>query len=268
MVAALDGKRVLIVGGSAGIGQAVAVRACELGADVAVSARRADKLAETCERAGRGHPVVGDVRAPGGAADIVAQAVAQLGGLDLVFYAAGYAPLSRLLDTDSEAWRAVFETNVLGVHETLRAAVPRMSPAGIACVLSSETVGRPRTGLGCYGSSKAATEEALRAWQLEHPEVRFSCVAIGATQPTEFGLNFDMELLGPTLEEWAVHGLMQERFMETSEVGAFLTDTLASALANPSLNVEHLVLRSPSAVVGSATMAKDNAAAVAADAQG
>ena len=132
-----------------------------------------------------------------------------------------------------------------------------------AAVLSSEAVGRPRHGLGVHGSSKAALEESMRAWRLEHPEVRFSVVAVGATQPTEFGLNLDMDLLGPTLETWAVHGLMQVAFMESDEVAAVLVGALGSALSAPSVGIEELLLRSPSPVVGDATTATEHAEEVA-----
>jgi NAD(P)-dependent dehydrogenase (short-subunit alcohol dehydrogenase family) len=136
------------------------------------------------------------------------------------------------------------------MQQVLAAEVPHMAPGAIAAVLSSETVGRPRPSLGAYGASKAALSESLRAWRLEHPEVRFSCVALGATQPTEFGDGFEMERIVPLLDVWARHGLMQRDFMETSDVAALLAGVLGAALTFPGVGIEDLVLRSPSPVVG------------------
>jgi hypothetical protein len=90
----------------------------------------------------------------------------------------------------------------------------------------------------------------LRGWRLEHPELRFSCIALGATQPTEFGDAFDMEVLGPMVATWVRHGLMQQEFMETDDVAGLLVDLLASALQFPGVGIEELLLRSPSDILG------------------
>ncbi len=250
MTGVLAGKRVLVIGASAGIGQAFAERAVREDAQVVLVARRADKLAETVSRAGGGTAIVGDVCAEGDPAKVVAQASEELGSLDLVYFAVGYATLGSLLDTTAKQWREVFETNVLGLHETLRAAVPVMAPNAIAAVISSEIVSHPRPGLATYSSSKAAVEDALRLWQIEHPEVRFSCLSVGATQPTEFGSNFDPEVLGEMMGKWTHRGLSQERFMDTQEVAHFCAVVYGAALSLPSLNIEYISLRSPSPVVG------------------
>jgi len=248
----ISGRRVLVVGASAGVGRAFAERAVAEGAHVVMSARRSDRLAEIVAAAGGGHPVAGDVSLDEVCRRIVDEAVAELGSIDLLFYAVGLAPLAPLIETDTEAWRHVLETNVIGLQRVLAGTVPHLAEGAVAAVLSSETVGRPRPGLGAYGASKAALSESLRAWRLEHPEVRFSCVALGATQPTEFGDAFDMDTLVPVLETWVRHGLMQRDYMDTAEVASVLVDVLASALAFPSVGLEDLVLRSPSPVVGPA----------------
>jgi NAD(P)-dependent dehydrogenase (short-subunit alcohol dehydrogenase family) len=249
-MSSLVGRRILVVGASAGVGRAFAVRAVAAGAEVVLSARRPDRLADAIEAAGGGTPVVGDVRQEADCRRLVEQAVDHIGPLDLLFYAAGFAPLRALIETDSADWREVLETNVIGLQQVLAAAVPRMTDGGIAAVLSSETVGRPRSGLGAYGASKAALAESLRAWRLEHPEVRFACLALGATQPTEFGDRFDPRLLGPVLDDWVRQGLIQEAYMHTDEVAGLLADLLGSALEFPGVGIEDLVLRSPSRVIG------------------
>jgi NAD(P)-dependent dehydrogenase (short-subunit alcohol dehydrogenase family) len=122
---------------------------------------------------------------------------------------------------------------------------------GVVAVLSSETVGRPRYGLGAYGASKAALDQLLHALRVEHPLVRFTTVTVGATFPTEFGDGFDPRVLGRALSEWARHGLMTEEMMDPDEVAAVLAGVFGAALGNPTVGVEHLVLRPPSPVLGS-----------------
>lgn len=244
-MSSLAGHRILVVGASSGLGRAFAERAIRDGAHVVIAARRQARLDEIIADAGGGTGVTADVRADGDPERLVAAALAELGGLDLVFYAAGVAPLRPLVDTDADDWRYALETNVIGVQRVLASAVPAMAPGAIAAVVSSETVGRPRPALGAYGASKAAVTESLRAWRLEHPEVRFSCVALGATQPTEFGDAFQGDVLAPVLDVWFKHGLMQAAYMETAEVAHLLADLYASALSYPGVGIEEIVLRSP-----------------------
>ena len=243
-------RKVLVVGASAGVGRAFAVRAVAQGAQVVLAARRADRLAEVVVEAGGGRAVVADVSRDGDAERLVEAAVAELGAVDLLFHAVGTAPLRLLVETSADDWRRVLETNVIGLQRVLAALVPQAASGAIAAVLSSETVGRPRPSLGAYGASKAALSESLRAWRLEHPEVRFSCVALGATQPTEFGGAFDMDALGPVLTSWVRHGLMQQEYMETGDVASILADLFGSALTHPSVGIDEIVLRSPSPVLG------------------
>jgi len=246
----LSDRKVLVVGASSGVGRAFATQAIAEGADVVLTARRADRLAEVVAEAGGGHAVVGDVSDPEACGQIVEQARAHLGTIDLVFYAAGAAPLQPLASTTTDEWRAVLETNVIGVQRMIGATMAHLAEGAIVAVLSSEAgTGHTRPGLGAYGASKAALAESLRAWRLEHPEVRFSCIALGATQPTEFGNAFTSDQLGPTLATWFRHGLMQRDYMDTSEVARLLVSLLGAALTSPSVGIEEIVLRSPSPVV-------------------
>lgn len=247
----LQGRHVLVVGGSSGIGRAFGLAAASEGARVALAARRLDRVQQAVEEAGGGALALAcDVHDEESCRAAVRDATSGQGPLDLVFYAAGSAPLQPLRDTESRLWRDAFETNVLGLQRIVQAAIPHLVDGGIVAVVSSEIVGRPRPGLGAYGASKAALDESMHVWQLEHPELRFSCLTVGATQPTEFGAAFDMAQLEPALQAWFRHGLMQEQYMETDEVARFLASMLGAALVNRSINVERIVVRSPSPVAG------------------
>lgn len=248
----LAGRRVLVVGASAGIGRASAVAAVRAGGRVVLTARRADALAAAIAEAGGGVAVAGDVCRPGGPAEIVAGAVAELGHIDLLVHTVGFASLRPLADTDAATWHDTLSTNVVGLNLLLQAALPHMAPGGVAAVLSSETSGAPRHGLVPYAASKAALEASLRGWRVEHPGARVTCVVVGATQPSEFGDGFEADELGRAFESWIRHGVLQEQFMHTDDVAAVLVATMATALAFPGVGLEHVVLRSPSAVAGPA----------------
>jgi NAD(P)-dependent dehydrogenase (short-subunit alcohol dehydrogenase family) len=245
----LEGRRVLVVGASAGIGRAFATQAVAQGANVVFAARRKDKLDEAVAEAGGGTAVPADICVESGCEQLATQAVAALGGpIDMVFISAGSAPMRMFKDTSPEDWKALLDLNVVGIHQVIRYLLPHLAPGAIVSALSSEGVNQPRTALGGYVVTKVALERSIEMWRTEHPSVRFSIVAVGATQPTEFGFAFDMELLKTALEDWARRGLAQADFMETSEVAVFLTEMYATALRFPGINVDHMVLRSPSAV--------------------
>lgn len=247
---ALAGRRVLVVGASAGIGRATAIAAVRSGATVVFAARRAEALEAAVAEAGGGIAVPGDVCAEGGAARLVEAAAGELGSIDAVLHCVGLATLRRLSDTDADTWRATLEANVVGANEVIRAVMPHLAADGVVAVISSETTRLPRLGLVPYTASKAALEATVRGWRAEHPTTRFTCVVVGATQPSEFGASFAMPELGEALESWTRHGLMQERFMHTDDVAGVLVGTLATLLSAPGVAMEDLVLRSPSAVAG------------------
>jgi NAD(P)-dependent dehydrogenase (short-subunit alcohol dehydrogenase family) len=248
----LEGRAVLVVGASAGIGRAFAEAAVRSGADVVLSARREAKLADAIAAAGGGHAVVGDACEAGDCGRVVAEAVEFVGPLELLVYAAGWAPLRALADTTPEEWGRALATNVVGANQMIRAAVPQLAPAAVVAALSSEAATMPRYGLGAYGASKAALEASVRGWRNEHPEVRFCNVVVGQTFPTEFGDGFEAEALAAAFEHWGRNGLLQSEFMTPEGVATVLVSTFAAALAHPDVGTHDLVLRSPSAAVGPA----------------
>ncbi|GAC1636260.1 MAG: SDR family oxidoreductase [Mycobacterium sp.] len=241
----LAGKRVVVVGASAGIGRAFAVRAGKEGAKLVVAARREDKLAEVVAEAGSGRSVAVDIRRPGDCARIGAVAHESLGEIDLVLISSGYAPLKMFSDTSAQDWLDVFETNVIGVHETIRALLPALTPSAIVAALSSDSVRHPHTALGAYSSSKAAMERCLVSWRMEKPGYRFSCVEVSGTVPTDFTSAFDPDLLGTALTEWLARGLVQESRMTPEAVAEVLIGVFASAVDHPEVGLESVVVKSP-----------------------
>ena len=208
----LQGARVLVVGASSGIGREVAVQLGAGGARVVLAARRADRLAEAVgDVGGDASSAVCDVRDPAQCDAVVATAVERLGGLDAVVYATAVDPLVKLVDTDLERWRQVYETNVFGASLVTRAAVQPLTGSGGRMVyISATSVGRPLPGMGAYETSKAALDELVRAWRGEHPEIGFCNVAVGNTLGTEVHQSWDRDLLMELAPVWEARGYVHD----------------------------------------------------------
>jgi NAD(P)-dependent dehydrogenase (short-subunit alcohol dehydrogenase family) len=208
----LQGARVLVVGASSGIGREVAVQLGGGGARVVLAARRADRLAEAVgDVGGDASSAVCDVRDPAQCDAVVATAVERLGGLDAVVYATAVDPLVKLVDTDLERWRQVYETNVFGASLVTRAALGPLTEAGGRMVyISATSVGRPLPGMGAYETSKAALDELVRAWRGEHPEIGFCNVAVGNTLGTEVHQTWDRDLLMELSPVWEARGYVHD----------------------------------------------------------
>ena len=245
----LDGRRVLVIGASSGIGRGFAIAAVRSGAEVGCVARRAGALAETIEIAGGGTAITADLRKPDDCARIGVAAKALLGEVDLVFVSSGSSNLSWLERATAEDWSVALETNVIGINLAIRALLPALARSAVVAVCSSETVGHPHAGLIPYGASKAALEESIRGWRLEHPEYRFSCVAIGASYPTSFADSWDREMLQRAMEAWTRQGVSQSDLMDSDDVANVLARTYGIALAFPGIGIEHITLRSPAPLV-------------------
>lgn len=165
----------------------------------------------------------------------------------IVLVAAGASPLVRFPVAGADDWLAVLETNVMGIHRLIAACLPLLAPGALVGVLSSETVGEARIGLGVYAASKAALEQSLISWRGEHPEARFSTIVVGATFPTDFGREFEPELVGEVLSEWSKRGQLPTEMMPTDDLADALTGVLAALVGLPSIGMDQIVLRSPTA---------------------
>ncbi|MCU1484779.1 MAG: short-chain dehydrogenase/reductase [Actinomycetia bacterium] len=236
-VLALTSARVLVVGASAGIGRAFAHHAAALGAQVCVTARRSDKLAELdgC------HPVTADITDPDDARRVVDEAAAHLGAIDLLFHSAGAGTMARIEEPDAAAWARDYAVNVLGPTMVTAAALPHLSPDAIVSFLSSESVSETRWGMSAYTASKSALDATIRSWRLEHPERRFQRIVMGATMPTDFGIGFGEAVLTTAFERWAAAGVSMTA-METDDVGRHLAEVMAVLLAHPTIDVPDLCL--------------------------
>jgi NAD(P)-dependent dehydrogenase (short-subunit alcohol dehydrogenase family) len=238
----LEGKRVLVVGASSGIGRAIAVAAAEEGARVAVAARRQDALETLAAEIGGGaFPVDLDVCDEASCDSSVARAAEQLGGLDGLVYAVGIAYMHHITDVDAAAWHTVLSANVTGAALVASRAVPHLEATrGRAIFLSSISADDfpPRRALGPYMVSKAALNKLVEVLQAEHKAVSFTRVSVGDTAPTDFASGWDMSAAGEIVMEWGIQGFMFGRAMQPESVAAHVADLLA---ANENVAVTRIV---------------------------
>jgi len=241
----LDGQRVLVVGGSSGIGRGVAVGVRAAGAEMAVVGRRAESLAEVVTSAGGGTAIVADVRDGDRCAAMVKEAVDALGGLDVIVYAAGVSPLTELASADAALWHDVMATNTIAPALVTRAALPSLSTNGVVVFVSSVNTGYGYDGLGPYAASKAALDSSVRGWFTEHPDVRFVRLAVGDTIGTDFARGFDLELAGSLFPKWLAHGVLWERQMDADDLGLAITEILTTLVTHPSITIPDLTITPP-----------------------
>jgi NADP-dependent 3-hydroxy acid dehydrogenase YdfG len=202
----LEGRRILVTGGSSGIGAAVAASCGAAGARVAVLGRDAQRLAEVAERTGA-HAIVCDVSDRDAVPAAVADAVAALGGLDGLVNNAGVMGGSLISEGRYDDWATMLNINVLGLLSTTSAALPHLRAAGSADVInvssrSGDRLTMPEFAL--YGASKAAVNritEALRAELSGEGRIRVSVIKLGFTRTAGLGPNIHDEELRRMTEE-------------------------------------------------------------------
>ncbi len=175
--------RTVVVGASSGLGRCIGIGLAQRGARVALLARRRDRLADAAQEAGPGTLAIAcDVTDTASCRSAIAEAAVEFGGIDALVYATGIGPLVRLVDTDAETWRQVFDTNVTGAALVTSAAIAELTASrGVAVYLSSVSASLtpPWPGLGAYAVSKAALDKLVEAWRAEHPGVGFTRFVVG-----------------------------------------------------------------------------------------
>ena len=226
----LSGRRLLVVGASSGVGREVGLAASRAGARVAFAARRRDRLDDAvAEAAGKAFAVPCDVSQDADCARAVADAVAAMGGLDGLVYAAGMSPLGMLENAARESWRGVLDTNVVGASQITAAALPHLREhEGRAVYVSSYSVRQSLPGLALYRVSKLALDGLVECWRMEHPDVDFTRVVVGNTAGTEFANAWGPEAMKEAMEVWVSRNLFPAATMMSLDV---LAEAVLSVLA-------------------------------------
>jgi NAD(P)-dependent dehydrogenase (short-subunit alcohol dehydrogenase family) len=183
-------KTWLITGCSSGFGKILAVAALARCDNVVVTARDPSSLTELVGK----HPDTAratalDVTKQGAAAAAVALAEEVFGGLDILVNNAGYGFIGSIEETAPEEYRPTYETNVFGLIETTRAALPALRKKGGGRIvnISSGAGVVGAAGFGVYNGTKFAVEGLSEALALE---VAPFGIAVIVVEPGPFRTEF------------------------------------------------------------------------------
>ena len=237
----LDGRNVLIVGASSGIGESLARQASLCGAAITVCGRRLNRLEELIEGVGAGHAIAGDATSQPDMTRVVDEAAAAMGGIDLIVYAAGFGTLQPMSEFDGETWMDHLHVNAFGANNVCRAALDHVGANGLIAVISSRGVSDCHAFLGPYSVSKAALDQCVRMWRAEHPDRRFMRVVMGNTHPTEFAADWDATLFERALVAWEKQGI-PGGLMPMGALTLTMVRTFATLLDHPEIDCTDLVL--------------------------
>ena len=241
--------RAVVVGASSGLGRCIGIGLAHRGAHVALLARRRDRLERAAAEAGEGAiPLECDVTDAASCQAAIDKAAGEMGAIDALVYTPAVGPLARLVDTDADTWRHVFDTNVIGAALMTTAALPHLLMTnGTAMYLSSVSASLtdPWPGLGAYAVSKAALDKLVEAWRAEHTGVSFTRCIVGdcaggqGESATGFADDWDWDLAGELHPIWTSRGLLAGSLIDVEQLVEAIDGVLrgGSTLAVPSITL-------------------------------
>ena len=169
-MSSVNGKVVLITGAANGIGAEVAQRLHARGASLVLTDLDNEQLQKVSAQLGgdRVLTAVADVRDLAAMQSAVDEGVQRFGGIDIVLANAGIATAGSVLGVDPEAFKTLIDVNVVGVFNTVRAALPSViDRRGYVLIVSSAAAYAASAGMAPYDASKAAVEHFANALRME-----------------------------------------------------------------------------------------------------
>ncbi len=236
----LEGVRAIITGASQGFGYAVARQYLAAGAHVSICARNgsgleaaAEKLRSEAPQGTAVFPLRADVSVRADVEALLTQAVASLGGLDVLVCNAGvFGPKGPIEDVDWDEWYRAVSINLFGAVLCCRAAIPHLRAArrGKIILLSGGGATKPMPFLSAYAASKAAL---VRFGETLAEELKETGIDVNAVAPGGLNTRLTEEILaaGPERVGRAFHEQARQQKMSGGtplETGAALCEFLAS----------------------------------------
>jgi len=191
------------------------------------------------DKGGKAFPIVGDVAEEAQANEIVQKAYKELGRLDILVNNAGVMLLGQIDGANTEDWRRMINTNVLGLLYVTHAALPIMKGQNSGHIVNiSSVAGRTaRAGSGVYNASKwgvVGFSEALRQEVLKN-KIRVTIIEPGIVA-TELTNHITDETAKKTMQDWA----KSMTPLESEDIAA----AIAYAVTQPErVNVNEILIR-------------------------
>jgi NAD(P)-dependent dehydrogenase (short-subunit alcohol dehydrogenase family) len=179
----VEGKTTVVIGGTSGIGEAIALGFADDGADVVATSRTPEAVAETAEklreRGARTIEQTCDVADRSSIEELCDRTVAEFGDVDVLVNSAGTAARSTFLSLDEADWERVLDVQLTGVFRTCQVFADRMDSGSIVNI-SSMSADLARTRLMPYCAAKAGVNALTRCAAKElAPDIRVNAIAPG-----------------------------------------------------------------------------------------
>jgi 3-oxoacyl-[acyl-carrier protein] reductase len=236
------GKRVLVTGGTRGIGRAVVLAFVEHGATVYTCGRTESPAAAGLRAEvagwGRSHQVdIADLANPIQCRGLVTRAVDALGGIDVLVNNAGVMGRRTLLEMDDDEWMRVLDTNLRGTMEITRAALPALSDGGSLIHITSAAASTGMAGSTHYTASKAAIVGFNRSLckEIGPRGIRANVVAPGVIETDQAAE------MAPEMRKWCEQLAALQRLGKPADVAAvviFLASGLSGFVSGQTIVVD------------------------------
>ena len=194
----LNGKTAVVIGGTSGIGRAIAHGLAEAGADVVCTSRRAEQVdaaADEMEAKGRRTlRVTSDVSDRDSIQNLLDECVAAFGKVDILVNSAGRTKREPTLDLEDETWNAILETNLTGTLRTCQVFGRHMIANGYGRIINIASLSTfvSLFEVAAYSASKAAVASLTKSLAIEWAK---SGVNVNAIAPGVFRTALNEKLL-------------------------------------------------------------------------
>lgn len=241
----LSGRTALVIGGTSGIGRAIALGMADAGADVVASSRRAAEVstvaAEIRAKSRRSIEVCSDVLDRGSLEKLHSATIAEFGKVDILVNAAGTTKRVPTLDCSEEDWHRILETNLTGTFRACQIVAPGMVRNGWGRIINIASLATfvAFYEVAAYGASKAGLGALTKSLAVE---LSRHGVCVNAIAPGFFPTDLNRNLLNETARGREV--LMRtpmQRFGQLDELvgtAVFLASESASFVTGQVLAVD------------------------------
>ncbi len=236
-VTPLNGRVVVVVGASAGMGLAVSRRCAEAGATVVLLARGIDRLVAAADEIGSSAVAIGcDVADSSSVGKAFSEIGLRFGRVDALLNVAGVARIRTIAEATDDDIDHVLGINLRGPILTCRAAIPllRMAGGGDIVNVSSEITTDYLPSMVLYGASKGGLDTFTRmlGHELRPDRIRCTLYMAGSIAGTDFGANFTPEEIAAVYPSWQESGFLT-RVSGPGMDPAWMADAMVFVLTRP-----------------------------------